>query len=468
MSVLWNISNIDLSEDVKPLSVTGPVQGVFVVFWWRGIPLGHRQIKATQLPMSAAQLASVALQEIVPAVNHYFHENGLETQSTECSVRSSHTAKLESKAQVLLKELLSQLGSLDCHIPNLKEPVNTSICVIIPTRDRPSRLFACLQSIEALRLKPQEIIVVDNAPQTSSIRSLVDQFPCVRHISETQIGSSVARNTGVRHSVSPIIVFMDDDMIVHPEWLTRLRQCFRDPSVAVATGLVLPAELHTEAQLVFERRFSFIRGYNSRTFDTNFYKRTKTSSIPIWEIGGSGNMAIRREVFEQLGGFDERLGAGRAGCSEDTELFYRVLSQGWHCRYEPRAVTYHYHRSNMDDLKQQFFSYMRGNVTASLIQYAKHKNRGNLCHLLWTLPTRYAWYCLQILMRNPDFRFSTLRAEISGCLSGLWHYLKNRSCPKVGNFSMIQKNKVKITDWEHLDFTCVQKDKDEGIRILGN
>jgi GT2 family glycosyltransferase len=143
-------------------------------------------------------------------------------------------------------------------------------------------------------------------------------------------------------------------------------------------------------------------------------------------MGGSGNMAIRRDVFEQIGGFDERLGAGRAGCSEDTELFYRALARGAQCRYEPRSVTYHYHRRDMASLKQQLFLYMRGHVAASLVQHAKHNDRGNLRHLVWGLPKTYIGYGLRCFTTNPAFQLSLLRTEIAGCLAGWRFYWRHR------------------------------------------
>jgi GT2 family glycosyltransferase len=137
-------------------------------------------------------------------------------------------------------------------------------------------------------------------------------------------------------------------------------------------------------------------------------------------------MAIRRAVFKQLGGFDERLGAGRAGCSEDSELFYNAMFHGWHCRYEPRAVTFHFHRSHIDQMKTQLFFYMRGHVAALLIQYSKYKDIGNLLRLFINLPIVNLKNFIRGLAGDPAFRFPYLWAEISGCFSGLRFYMRNR------------------------------------------
>ena len=59
----------------------------------------------------------------------------------------------------------------------------------------------------------------------------------------------------------------------------------------------------------------------------------------MWKVGAGANMAFRRNVFDLVGLFDERLGAGAAGCSEDSEIWYRILANQLQIRYEPRAVS---------------------------------------------------------------------------------------------------------------------------------
>ncbi len=301
-----------------------------------------------------------------------------------------------------------------------------SISVVVPTCDRPDRLEACLRSISALRHQPLEIVVVDNSPSPAS-RRVVESFPGMRYVAEPRPGSSAARNAGVAASRGEIVAFADDDETVHPDWLGQLAAGLEDPSVGLVTGLVQPAELATEAQRIFERRYGFGRGYVAKTFDGELYRSTRHRGVPTWEIGGSGNMAIRRQVFDRLGGFDERLGAGRAGGCEELELFYRALAAGVRCRYEPRAVTYHTHRRDMTALKQQLRAYMRGHVAAALVQWSAHRDIGNLHHLLWTLPKVYAGYSLRCLLGDRTYRASHLAAEITGCLAGVGYYLRHRS-----------------------------------------
>ena len=65
------------------------------------------------------------------------------------------------------------------------------------------------------------------------------------------------------------------------------------------TGLVLPAELRTDAQVLFESHWSFNRGYRARTFDTAFFETGDRRMAPVWDIGAGVNMAFRRDVFDE-------------------------------------------------------------------------------------------------------------------------------------------------------------------------
>jgi GT2 family glycosyltransferase len=273
---------------------------------------------------------------------------------------------------------------------------------------------------------------VDNAPTSNATQQVVSQMPGIRYVLEPRPGLGKARNTGIRCSTGNIIAFTDDDVEVHPDWLTRLQQHFDDPKVMVVTGLVLPAELETEAQLIFEKDLGYLnKGYRPKTFDSQFFEQTKNLGAPVWEIGAGANMAMRREVFDLVGDFDERLGAGAAGCSDDSEFWCRVLAEGWNCRYEPTSVVYHYHRSDLDDLRRQMYQYFRGHVAALLFQSARYRHWGNLRRLFWSLPMYHAGLLVIGLLRGLGPRHQTYLAEkISGCLAGIKFYLQNRDSGK--------------------------------------
>jgi len=423
----WKVMHLELSEGISTLPLTSGYSGLYVVFWWKGIPLGHQNILAAQLPVPATQLANLALQAIAPAVSNHLLGECFQAPLRELPKHRQENVLPKFYALVALGQPLATLEQRLSQRKPEREPVSVVVC----TRERPESLARCLRSLQSLSRPPHEILVVDNAPTSNATQQVVSQMPEIRYVLEPRPGLGRARNTGIRCSTGNIIAFTDDDVEVHPDWLTRLQQHFDDPKMMVVTGLVLPAELETEAQLIFEKDLGYLnKGYRTKTFDSQFFEQTKNLGVPVWGVGAGANMAMRREVFDLVGDFDERLGAGAAGCSEDSELWYRVLAEGWNCRYEPTSVVYHYHRSDLDGLRKQMYQYFRGYVAALLFQFARYRHWGNLRRLFWSLPTYYAGLLTIGLLRGFGPRYRTYLAEISGCLAGIKFYLQNRDSGK--------------------------------------
>jgi glycosyltransferase involved in cell wall biosynthesis len=413
------IINLDLANGFPTQPLTSEGYSAYIVFWWRGIPLGHQHIRRDAMPLPPSQLRNLALRTITPTVGAYIFEKGFEPPLPEYQVSRSATDSPDLK---LLLTLTKPLQTLErkCQMEG-----NASLSVIICTRDRAESLERCLRSLLDCSHQAEEIVVVDNCPSSDATRQLIEQYPQVRYVLEPMQGLDVARNTGIRNSRGQIIAFVDDDVTVHPDWIARLAACFSYSQVMAVTGLVLAAELETEAQWLFEQYWGFNRGYSVLTYDWRYFEKLKQWGVPAWNIGAGANMAFRREVFDQIGYFDVRLDVGAAGCSGDSELWYRLLASGLTCRYEPKAVAFHHHRREMTELKKQLYYYMRGHTTALLIQFAKHKHWGNLLRLFILLPLHYLRRIALGIRRGFHGRQRTIVFEVAGCLSGLFYFLRN-------------------------------------------
>jgi GT2 family glycosyltransferase len=421
----WKIQPVDLSITLPQLAVDSSYDGIFVTFWWRSLFLGYQEILASQLPMPTSQLANLAVQTITPVVGDYLLEQGFKASLPSISLESSSPPP----DFAALRSLEHPIAALERYWEETPS-VQASVSLVICTRDRPAQLAQCLRSLQQLAPPPDEIVVVDNAPTSNATQQIMAQFPHVRYVLEPRPGLSVARNTGIQQATGEIIVFTDDDVEVHPLWLARLRSGFHDPNVMVVTGIMLPAELETEAQVAFHRGATgFKQECRALVFDSKYFETIKPYGVPVWQIGAGASMALRRSVIEQVGGFDERLGAGAAGCSEDSEFWYRVLAAGYSCRYEPSAVIYHYHRHDLDGLKRQMYAYMRGHVAALLIQTVNHRHWGNVFRLLVILPDYYLRLVARGLISGFHGRYRTIWVELLGCLSGLVFFLQNAFTP---------------------------------------
>lgn len=417
----WKILHLDLSQGVPDLAIAPDCQGLYLVFWWQTIPLGHREILAAQLPMPASQVANLAAQIITPAVGRHWLEQGFIPGFLENPNKPAPKQAAPNFASLLALE--HPLTELPAHLspPAKQETVSVVIC----TRDRPQALARCLQAINRLSVPPDEILVVDNAPTSDATRQLVAQIPQVRYVLEPQPGLSRARNAGIRHSTGDIIAFTDDDVEVQLNWIAQLRWGFAEPGAMVVTGLVLVSELETDSQWMFEKYWSFNRGYRRKVFDRTFFEQTRSQGVPVPWIGAGANMACRRTAFEQVGLFDERLGAGACGCSEDSEFWYRVLAAGGSCVYQPTAIVYHAHRSDLRSLNRQINAYMRGYVTSFLIQARQYGHWGNLYPLFVNLPKYYLRRLLFGLVIGFQPADTTFWAEVTGYLSGFGFYLRH-------------------------------------------
>jgi GT2 family glycosyltransferase len=304
-----------------------------------------------------------------------------------------------------------------------RRPVKPTVSasVVICTRDRPEELGVCLSSLPRQSYPPCEIIVVDNASHDPRTRD-VALAAGVTYIREDRPGLDIARNTGALRASGDIVAYTDDDVLLHPHWLEKLVSAFDQPRIAAVTGLVLPAELATEAQRHFEIYWGFGKGYRQQDFDSSSFKSHRKNAFPAWDIGAGASMAFRREVFEKVGLFDERLDVGQAGCSGDSEYWYRLLANGYSCRYAPSSVAFHFHRRTMEGLASQIYYYMRGHAAALLVQYERTGIEANRVRAYFFLPNWYVYRMLRKIFGRKSIGDRFIKEEIAGCLSGVRFY----------------------------------------------
>jgi glycosyltransferase involved in cell wall biosynthesis len=186
-----------------------------------------------------------------------------------------------------------------------------SVSLILCTRDRGLALVGALDSILSGELLPDEILVVDQSDDTTTqvgVRRIQRSHPFVRYLRSDTRGLSAARNVGITASSGDILVFLDDDCLVAPDWLARVREIFRsNPRINLVAGSVAPPE-----------GFDWSNGYvpNVKVAEGNGRRHP-------YVMGA--NMAIRRSAVELTGPFDEDLGAGTPGrAGEDMDYLLRM------------------------------------------------------------------------------------------------------------------------------------------------
>ena len=239
--------------------------------------------------------------------------------------------------------------------------------VVLSTRDRPDRLARCLPSLLSLHYPNYEILLVDNAPSTSATADLIQQHysnePRIRYMREDRPGLSAARNRGVAEAKGEIIAFTDDDVVVDTYWLAGLVQGFSIiENVACVTGMVLPLELETPTQVLFEAFHGFAQiAFHPNIFDLHEYSRPNPSYPYIAGACGAGagaSMAFTAEFLRSEGGFDPALGPGvPSQGAEDIVAFLHSILRGYRLVYTPASLLYHQHRRTYPELQKQIRNY---------------------------------------------------------------------------------------------------------------
>jgi len=220
--------------------------------------------------------------------------------------------------------------------------MKTEFTIIIATFDRVTELEKLLAGIaEKFARSPvtHDVIVANNARDEAiavKIEKLLEGFAekhgnRFRYVREPAPGKCKAQNRAVAQAKGAILAFFDDDVEITPQWLDIAAEFFqREPFDIMQGPIWVPSELqHDEQFLRAQQRFRTI----------NFVQY----SPELREINTltGANIAVRREVFSKVGGFNEELGPGRSGISEDVEFAKRVIRAGGRIGYEQRAGVYH-------------------------------------------------------------------------------------------------------------------------------
>jgi len=171
--------------------------------------------------------------------------------------------------------------------------VDSEVDVVIPTFRRPEALASCLKSLESQTLAPASIEVVDD--------------------SETDYGPGISRNIGWKRGSGRYVAFIDDDCLADCDWIENIQRVFSENDVGGIEGGITTTD--NDGQII----------------DFNPPHRFK------WDRFKTANMAIRRDVLTEIGGFDQRYFLHR----EDTDLAWRVIDAGHRMVWVPECRVHH-------------------------------------------------------------------------------------------------------------------------------
>jgi glycosyltransferase involved in cell wall biosynthesis len=308
-----------------------------------------------------------------------------------------------------------------------------NMTVIVCTRERPERLRTCLQSLIAQQYPNFSILVIDNFPSTERTKEVIDDLasPLITYAVQPDKGLCRAKNLAVQMVGDGIVASIDDDETADSHWLAELARGFAEhPEADAVTGVMAPGELETWAQVWFEQfgGHNKLRGFTPAVFSPRT-AHIQSPLYPLPSFGSGGNVAFRTTSLDRIGGFDIALGPGTASRSnEDTRLFTDLLLSGGTIVYQPTAVTRHFHRRTVEELRTQMLGYGVG-LTAFYASLVLDRPRC-LPALIRLLPTAYHDMVDQEGLQSsglpPDFPAELLRAKRRGMFVGPMSYLRAR------------------------------------------
>jgi GT2 family glycosyltransferase len=195
----------------------------------------------------------------------------------------------------------------------------TSLAAIVPATDNPATLDRCLSAIGAANDPPERVIVVDEAPAP---------------------GPAAARNTGGMGADADVLVFVDADVLVHPDAFTRVRRAFeRDPGLGAVFGSYDDEPAAAGVVSVFRNLLHH-----------HVHQGAAGPASTFW----AGLGAIRRHVFEEHGGFDAKR-YPRASI-EDIELGCRLSAAGVRIEVDPELLGTHLKQWSLASMIETDFS----------------------------------------------------------------------------------------------------------------
>ena len=278
----------------------------------------------------------------------------------------------------------------------MTQTLDISVIICTYTEARWDDLIEAVESIRRQTRPPLEtIVVVDHNPVLfERVRiCLPDAVPVENKGSQ---GVSGARNSGVAVAKTALVAFLDDDAVALPNWLEQLCAGYGDLNTLGVGGSIQPL-WQTKQPTWFPEEFNWVIG--------STYKGRPETTAPVRNVW-SGNMSVRRQVFESIGGFRNGFGkVGTLSCPEDTDLCIRAL-QRW-----PQGVWLHkpdarvLHKVPADRASWRYYSWRcynegLGKARLSRLVGTEDGLTDERRHALYTLPQGAARGVADMLFRH--------------------------------------------------------------------
>lgn len=279
-------------------------------------------------------------------------------------------------------------------ITKLSEQTKIRLTIVIPTKNRGKILGELLESLrrlDSLEGMGPEVIVADNDSNDDTYNfatSVATDFPTtIRVLKISRPGKSAAINAAVKAATGDVLAFLDDDVVVDKTWLTAVDDFFRVGEFAAGQGLIrLQAPARDDPEII--KLVQRYRTIPSLEHDLDVK--------PLHSLNGA-NFFVSRSAFERVGGFDERLGPGASGTSEDVDFARRLTRARIAIGYAPQAIVYH--RVDRHRLTEEYFKQIHWQQGGSRFLIQRRSSAAMLFNLT-RVTAQYVFYTLIGQERN--------------------------------------------------------------------
>lgn len=215
---------------------------------------------------------------------------------------------------------------------------SSGVAVVIVNWNGLMFLPACLLSLSRQTHPPHEIVVVDNGSTDGSIAYLEQQHPDVWLIRNPHnVGFAAACNQGIQATQAEFIALLNNDTVVHPQWLEAMLAAVNDPAAGMCACRML--SMHDAGMIdsagIAVDRLGYAWGIGGGTQDQP--DNYPASSQLLGPSGGAG--LYRRKMLEDIGLLDEDFFA----YLEDVDIAWRAQWAGWQCAFAVDAIVFHVH-----------------------------------------------------------------------------------------------------------------------------
>lgn len=286
--------------------------------------------------------------------------------------------------------------------------------IIITNYNGQRYLHTCLSSVLKTHYTNLEVIIVDDGSDDGSIeiiKSFAHKDKRIKFIeNDKNIGAAASRNRAGRVANGNILVFLDNDTEVEKNWLSEMiKTLLKDKRVGACQAKLIDFEKRDRIQVVGVKIWAATGwglsiGHGEK--DTGQYDK----EIKIVAI--SAAMAVKKDVFEKVGGFDE----DEAVVTEDLDLSWRIWIAGYKIVLSSKSIVYHWTKSvemrkNMKHSKEKIYFHLTKNSLISIIKNYELPNaiKYILCSIFISLGR-----AIMVFVKRKDK--SCLRGTLKGIL----------------------------------------------------